>query len=110
MITVYNTASSFYWYPLRFISSGGQTESAYTKYFFDNGMIINAHNFLYQGMDYSYNRQTAVFLTDVLSAGDLFKNTEQPAENYDLNQIISPMTDQYGYTLTVTSQKPIMVQ
>ena len=105
MITVYNTASSFYWYPLRFISSGGQTESAYTKYFFDNGMIINAHNFLYQGMDYSYNRQTAVFLTDVLSAGDLFKNTEQPAENYDLNQIISPMTDQYGYTLTVTSQK-----
>jgi hypothetical protein len=102
MITVYNTASSFYWYPLRLISSGNQLESAYTKYFFDNGMIINAHNFLYQGMDYSYNRQTALFLTDVLSAGELFKNTELPAQNYDLTQIISPMTDQNGFTLTVS--------
>ena len=102
MITVYNTASSFYWYPLRFVSSGGQIESFYTKYFFDNGMIINAHNFLYQGMDHSYNRQTALFLTDVLSAGELFKNTELPAENYDLDQIVSPMSDQYGFTLTIS--------
>lgn len=102
MITVYNTASSFYWYPLRFVSSGGQLESNYTKYFFDNGMIINAHNFLFQGMDYSYNRQTALFLTDVLSAGDLFKNTELPSENYNLTQIVSPIAEQNGYTLTIS--------
>jgi len=105
MITVFNTASSFYWYPLRFISSGKQIESVYTKYFFDNGMIINAHNFLLEGMDYSYNRQTCLFLTDVLSAGELFKNTEQPFQNYDLTQIISPLSDQDGFTLTTAPIK-----
>jgi hypothetical protein len=103
MITIFNTASSFYWYPTRFISSGNQTESTYFKYSFDNGMIFNGHSFLYQGMDYAYNNKTALFLTDVLSAGELFSNTSAPRVNYDLTQIVSPLSEETGMTLTLSS-------
>jgi hypothetical protein len=92
MITIFNNASSFYWYPLKFNFQGGQFESIYQKYFFDNGMIFNGHNFLYQSMDYSVNNQTTIFLTDLLSSTEIFKNKEIPFDYSDLKNLTVPFS------------------
>lgn len=102
MITIFNNASSFYWYPLKFNFQGGQFESIYQKYFFDNGMIFNGHNFLYQSMDYSVNNQTTIFLTDLLSSSEIFKNKEIPFEYSPLKKIIGPISEKDGYIITPT--------
>jgi hypothetical protein len=97
MITVFNTASAFFWYPVKFNFQGGQVESLHRKYTFNNGMVFNGHNFLYQAMDYADNNDQTMFLTDMLSASELFTIKSRPQEQKNLIQIISTMTDFEGY-------------
>jgi hypothetical protein len=99
MITVYNTASAFYWYPVKFNLQGGQMESFYRKYTFNNGIVFNGHNFLYQAMDYADNNNQLVFLTDMISASEVFSVKEAPKQQTDLTQIISTMSDSDGFII-----------
>ena len=99
MITVYNTASAFYWYPVKFNLQGGQMESFYRKYTFNNGIVFNGHNFLYQAMDYADNNNQLVFLTDMISASEIFSVKEAPKQQTDLEQIISTMSDSDGFII-----------
>lgn len=99
MITVYNTASAFYWYPVKFNFQGGQMESFYRKYTFNNGMVFNGHNFLYQAMDYADNNDQLIFLTDMISASQVFNVKEKPKQQTDLTQIISTLSDSDGFTI-----------
>jgi hypothetical protein len=100
MITIYNNASSFYWYPLKFELQGDHYESIYQKYFFNNGMVFNGHAFLLEGMDYTNNNQTSLFLTDLLSSSEIFKNKKPPEENFDLTEINSTLSNKDGFVLS----------
>lgn len=110
MITIYNNASAFYWYPLKFNFEGNQYESIYQKYYFNNGLTFNGHSFLLEGMDYSNNSKTSLFLTDLLSASEIFKNKEKPKDNKDLTQIISTlsMKDNFVISTAVSNSKIIL--
>ena len=98
--TVYNNASFFYWYPLKFNFQGYQIDSINEKYYFNNGMKFNGHAFLYQAMDYSNNNQTGLVLTDVLSSSDIFKNKSEPKEKKELEQIISTISTYTGFVIS----------
>jgi hypothetical protein len=110
MITIYNNASAFYWYPLKFNFQGNQYESIHQKYYFNNGLIFNGHSFLFQAMDYSNNSKTSLFLTDLLSASSIFKNKEKPKDRTDLTQIISTLSvkDNFVVSTFVRDNKIIL--
>jgi hypothetical protein len=103
MITVYNTTSSFFWYPAKFEMVGGQSESFYEKLYFNNGIEFNAHKFLYEAMDFVHNRNTSLLLTDLLSAGELFQNKDKPENSRDFTQITSVLSDKNGFVFAVSS-------
>jgi hypothetical protein len=100
MITIYNNASSFYWYPLKFDLQGGQYETIYQQYVFNNGMVFNGHAFLLEGMDYTNNNQTSLFLTDLLSSSEIFKNKNKPEEDFNLTEINSTLSNKDGFVLS----------
>lgn len=104
MITVYNTASAFYWYPVKFNFRGGQMESFHRKYTFNNGMVLNGHNFLYQAMDFADNNDQTLFLTDMLSASEIFTVKETPKQQSDLTIINSTMSNNEGFIVNSTIQ------
>lgn len=104
MITVYNTASAFYWYPVKFNFRGGQMESFHRKYTFNNGMVLNGHNFLFQAMDFADNNDQTLFLTDMLSASEIFTVKETPKQQSDLTIINSTMSDNGGFIVNSTIQ------
>jgi hypothetical protein len=105
MITIYNTASAFYWYPLKFELQGNHYETIYQKYIFNNGMTFNGHAFLLEGMDYKNNNQTSLFLTDLLSSSEIFKNKNKPEESTDLTVINSTLSNKDGFVITPLNLK-----
>jgi hypothetical protein len=105
MITIYNSASAFYWYPLKFELQGDHYQTIYQKYFFNNGMIFNGHAFLLEGMDYKNNNKTSLFLTDMLSSSEIFKNKNKPEDSTDLTIINSTISNKDGFVLTQLNLK-----
>jgi hypothetical protein len=105
MITIYNNASAFYWYPLKFELQGNHYETVYQKYFFKNGMVFNGHAFLLEGMDYKNNNQTSLFLTDLLSSSEIFKIKNKPEDSTDLVEINSTISNKDGFVIS-----PLTVQ
>lgn len=95
--------SSVYCYPVNFKIAGDLFLTKQTPLYFDNGLYFNVHNFLENPEDVKINKKTGMFLTDLLSAKNIFKDYQNPLDVVDLEYITTPLLNNNLNTVTLSA-------
>jgi hypothetical protein len=107
-ITVFNNLSSIYWKPINFSTIDNKIYLNKNEYFFTNGMRFNAFDFLKESNDFSINRKTGFFLTNLKNNKDFLQDNIKDKQYQDLKIINSPIgTITDGLSSTVIKRKYI---
>ncbi len=107
-ITVFNNLSSIYWKPINFSTIDNKIYLNKNEYFFTNGMRFNAFDFLKESNDFSINRKTVFFLTNLKNNKDFLQDNIKDKQYQDLKIINSPIgTITDGLSSTVIKRKYI---
>jgi hypothetical protein len=105
-ITVFNSLSSIYWKPINFSTIDNKIYLNKDEYLFNNGMRFNAFDFLKESNDFSINRKTGFFLTNLKNNIDFLKDNIEDKQHEDLKIIKSPIgTITKGLSSTVIKRK-----
>ena len=107
-ITVFNSLSSIYWKSVNFSTIDNKISLNKDEYYFNNGMRFNAFDFLTEPNDFSINRKTGFFLTNLKNNKDFLKDNIEDKQYQNLKIIKSPIgTITGGLSSTVIKRKLI---
>ena len=92
METAVKELSSIYSYPVNFHLAGDKFVCKQTPIYFNNGFYCNVHSFLKEAEDIKFNKKTGIFLTNLLSSVEIFKDKELPSNTENLSYIETPIS------------------
>jgi hypothetical protein len=99
--------SSIYCYPVNFHLAGDNFITNQTPIYFDNGLYFNVHNFLNEPEDVKINRQTGMFLTNLLSSKDIFVDYQKPSNVQKINFIQTAVADLSSNIISLSARDGI---
>jgi len=107
-ITVFNNLTSIYWKPISFSTVDNKVDLVKDQILFSNGMRFNAFEFLKETNDFSINKKTVFFLTDLKNNTIFLKDNTKEKEYEKLKIIKSPIgTLSNNLTSTIIKRKKI---
>lgn len=107
MNTFVKNISSIYCYPINFNLTGDQYTTKQTPIYFDNGLFFNVHEFLKNAEDIKINKKSGMFLTNLLSAKEIFSSNSIPKDSEKLEFIKSPIVDVDGKIISLSGSSTI---
>jgi hypothetical protein len=98
--SIYNTLSTTYWRPVDFNVVGEQFDVKKTPVLFDNGMYFYLHDSLSNGVDFTFNKKTGTFLTNLIYNSYFLENKKNPDIVQNLTKIESVIKTVSGNVVT----------
>jgi len=99
--------SSIYCYPVNFHLAGDNFVTKQVPIYFENGIYFNVHEFLNSPEDVKFNRQTGMFLTDLLSSTDVFVDYQKPSNIQKIEFIETAIMDLSSNVISLSAKDGI---
>lgn len=96
-----------YCYPVNFHLAGDNFITKQVPIYFENGIYFNAHEFLNNPEDVKFNRQTGMFLTDLLSSKDIFVDYQKPSNVQRIGFIQTAVMDLSSNVISLSAKEGI---
>jgi len=106
METAVKELSSIYSYPVNFYLAGDKFVCKQTPFYFSNDFYCNIHSFLKEAEDVKFNKKTGLFLTNLLSSVEIFKDKELPANTENLSYIETPISHPLLWVVSLSGTPP----